>query len=134
MPLFFNKVLRGKPGAPESEKKWYLILKSVGLVRTRQVAKLMADETTLNPKEAEIALVQAGKITGRLLADGHTVELEGIGTFYLTANSLPSDTKEGVTALNLKGVNIRFTPAPELQEAVNKAQLRSADSINLSTK
>ncbi len=134
MPLFYNKVLRGKPGVPDSEKKWYLILKSIGLVRMRQVAKLLADETTLNPKEAEIALVQAGKITGRLLADGHTVELEGIGTFYLTANSLPANTKEEVTALSLKGVNIRFTPAPELKEAVSKAQLKSADSISLTAK
>ena len=115
MPVFFNKVLRGKPGAPDSEKKWYLILKSVRLVRTKKVAKLLADETTLNPKEAEIALVQAGKIMGRLLAEGHTVELEGLGTFNITANSTPSETKEAVTARNLKGIKFRFVPAADLR-------------------
>ena len=52
MPLFFNKILRGKPGSPDSVKKWYVILKSVGLVRTKKVANLLADETTLNHKEA----------------------------------------------------------------------------------
>lgn len=131
MPLFFNRVLRGKPGSPESEKKWYLILKGVGLVKTREVARLLADETTLNPKEAEIGMVQGGKITGRLLKDGHSVQWEGLGTFHLTANSLPSDTKDEVTARNLKGLNIRFTPDPELQAEVNKAQLRPAEGITL---
>jgi predicted histone-like DNA-binding protein len=130
MPVFFNKVQRGKPGAPESDKKWYIIFKSVGLVRTKKVAKLLADETTLNPKEAEIALVQAGKIMGRLLTDGHSVELEGLGSFHLTANSTPSDTKEGVNARSLKKVNIRFSPAPELQTAVNEAELRAFDSFS----
>jgi nucleoid DNA-binding protein len=89
----------------------------------------MADETTLDPKEAELAVALTGKIAGRLLADGHTVELESLGTFYLTANSAPSETKEEVTAHNLKGIKIRFTPAPELLETVNKASLRPASSI-----
>jgi predicted histone-like DNA-binding protein len=129
MTLFFNKMLRGKPGDPSGVKMWYLILKSLGLVRTREVARLLADETTLDPKEAEIALSLAGKITGRLLADGHTVELEGLGTFNVRANSAPSDTKEEVTAHNLKGLKIRFIPAPELVDVVSKASLRPASSI-----
>ena len=130
MPLFYNRVERGNPGNPATPKKWYLILKSVGLVRTKEVARLMADETTLNPKEGEIALSQGGKIVGRLLKDGHTVQLEGLGTFYLTANSLSSETKEEVTARNLKKLNIRFTPDPELQEAIDKAQLKPAADLS----
>jgi predicted histone-like DNA-binding protein len=133
MPLFYNKVSRWKPGVPGSEKKWYLILKSVGLVRTKNVAKLLADETTLNPKEAEIALVQAGKIMGRLLADGHTVELEGLGSFYVTASSSPAETKAELNAHNLKGLSIRFLPCKELKQDVAKAELRSAESIQLAT-
>jgi predicted histone-like DNA-binding protein len=129
MGLFFNKVQRGKPGDPLSEKPWYLILKSTGLVRARQVARLLADETTLNPKEVELAVALTGKIAGRLLADGHTVELESLGTFYLTANSAPSATKEEVTAHNLKGIKIRFTPAPALLERVNDASLRPATGL-----
>jgi predicted histone-like DNA-binding protein len=129
MPLFFNRVLRGKPGAPANEKKWYLVLKSVGLVRTGNIARLTADETTLNAKEAELALVQSGKIAGRLLADGHTVEIEGWGRFHITANSSPSATPEEVNARNVKGLNIRFAPCRELQDAVNAAHLMAADSL-----
>ncbi len=134
MSLFYNKVLRGNPAKPDGPKKWYLILKSTGLKKTKEVARLMADETTLNAKEAEISLSQAGKILGRLLADGHTVELEGLGTFYLTANSVASDTEEEVTARSLKGLNIRFRPDQELQEVVNKAQLKPAKSMDSAAK
>ncbi|MDR0844116.1 MAG: HU family DNA-binding protein [Tannerella sp.] len=133
MPIFFNRVLRGKPGNPDSEKKWYLILKSVGLIRTNKVARLLADETTLNHKEAEVALVQAGKIMGRLLSDGHTVDLEGLGSFFVTANSTASDTKEGVSSRNVKSLNIRFTPCKELKQAVAESSLKPADSIGLNS-
>ncbi len=134
MPLFFNKVQRGNPGDPKSPKKWYLILKSIGLAKSKEVARLMADETTLNPKEAEISLAQAGKVVGCLLKSGQTVELEGLGTFYLTANSAASDTEAEVTARNLKGLNIRFRPDEELQAEVDKAQLKPATNMTPSAK
>lgn len=46
-----------------------------------EVAKLVADETTLNPKEAEKAVYQLEKVMERLLLDGHTVQLGELGSF-----------------------------------------------------
>ncbi|MDR3269883.1 MAG: cadherin-like beta sandwich domain-containing protein [Tannerella sp.] len=53
MPVFYNKVERGNPANPSIPKLWYPVLKSTGLVKERDVARLLAEETTLNPKEAE---------------------------------------------------------------------------------
>ena len=75
MSLLYNKVQRGNPAKPEEPKKWYLSLKSLGMVGEKEVARQIADETTLNPKEAEMALAQFEKILQRLLLDGHTVQL-----------------------------------------------------------
>jgi hypothetical protein len=61
MALFFNRSERGNPGNPSAPKKWYLILKSLGLIKEKQIARQISDETTLNPKEAEIALSQQKK-------------------------------------------------------------------------
>jgi nucleoid DNA-binding protein len=51
------------------------VLKSTGLVKEREVARLLSEETTLNPKEAEMAVYQLLKVVVRLLPDGHTVQL-----------------------------------------------------------
>lgn len=130
MALFFKKTQRGNPSNPDAPKKWYLILKSVGTKRTREVAKEMADETTLNPKEAEISIYQLVKILIRMLKDGHTVQLDDLGTFYLTASSTASDSEDKVTAKNLTGLNIRFKPDKAFLEEINKAQLKPASEMN----
>ena len=50
MPLFYNRVQRVNPRDPKDARKWYPILKSVGQVDEHEVAKLVADETTLTPR------------------------------------------------------------------------------------
>ncbi|MDR3267307.1 MAG: HU family DNA-binding protein [Tannerella sp.] len=44
-------------------------------MKEKDVAKLLAEETTLNPKEAEMTLYQLLKLIVRLLLEGHTVQL-----------------------------------------------------------
>jgi hypothetical protein len=56
MAIFYKKVQRGNPSNPAAPKLWYPLLRSVGMIKEKEVAKLLADETTLNPKEAEMSL------------------------------------------------------------------------------
>lgn len=56
MSVFFNKVERGNPLDATAPKKWYATLKTINQVGESEVAKLISDETTLNRKEAEMAL------------------------------------------------------------------------------
>lgn len=121
MSLLFNKVQRRNPAKPEDPQKWYLTLKSLGMVGEKEVAKQIADETTLNPKEAEMALAQFEKILQRLLLDGHTVQLGDWGFFQLTINCEGAATEKEAIVANVKKINIRFKPGKELQEAINKA-------------
>ena len=43
MPIFYNKTERGNPGNPAAPKRWYPVLKSTGLIKEREVAKLLSD-------------------------------------------------------------------------------------------
>ncbi|HBL73883.1 MAG: DNA-binding protein [Bacteroidetes bacterium GWF2_42_66] len=129
MAIFYNKVERGNPTNPEAPKKWYPVLKSLGMVPEKEVAKQISDETTLNPKEAEIALAQFQKVMIRNLLEGRTVQLGDWGSFHLTLSGTGSDTKEGVTSANVTKINIRFNPGRELTEAISKAQLKPVESL-----
>jgi predicted histone-like DNA-binding protein len=129
MALFFNKVERGNPSDPTAPKKWYAILKSLGQITEKEVAKLVADETTMDRKEVEMAIDRFEVILIRLLLDGHSVQLGDWGSFRLTCNSTPSDTKAEVSAGNITNLNIRFVPGKEMKEAINKATFRAAESL-----
>lgn len=132
MPIFYNKVERGNPGNPDAPKKWYPVLKSTGMVKEREVAKLLADETTLNPKEAEMAISQALKVVTTLLLNGSTVQLGSLGSFRITASTEASDSKEDVTASNIKKLNVRFSESDELKNAMKTAKFVDAATLSAS--
>jgi len=129
MSILFNKVERGNPQDSTAPKKWYPSLRSIDLVPEKEVAKLVADETTLNRKEVEMALDQFEKILLRLLLDSHSVKLGDWGSFRLTCNGEGAATADEVSARNIKGLNIRFTPGAEMRDALSKATFIAAETV-----
>ena len=109
--IYYNKVQRRNPQDPEGARKWYVTLKSRLQVSERELAEEIADEVTLNPKEAEMAFYQLFKVAVRALTDGKTVKLGDLGTIYLTVSSEGADTREEVTAQLVKAVRVRFMPS-----------------------
>jgi len=53
-------------------------------VKEREIAKQIADETTLNPKEAEMAVSQLLKVVVNILLHGGTVQLGSLCLFRVT--------------------------------------------------
>jgi predicted histone-like DNA-binding protein len=129
MSIFFKRVQRGNPSKPAEPKLWYLLLKSVGLVKEKEVAKLLADETTLNPKEAEMAISQLFKVVIRLLLEGHTVQLGELGSFRLIAHSEASETEAEANANKIKSVSVHFTASDALREQIKSATFKDAASL-----
>ena len=129
MSLFFKKVLRKNPQNMTAPGKWYGSLKSVGMKREPEIAILAADGTTLDPKEAELAFSPFGKVVMNLLLDGYTVEIANLGSFRLTASSEGRDTKEELTANQIKNVNLRFVPYEATKDALKKATFKDLETM-----
>ncbi|MDR1678806.1 MAG: HU family DNA-binding protein [Prevotellaceae bacterium] len=129
MAILLNKVERGNPMNKTAPKKWYVVPRTVTQVKENEVAKQIADETTLNRKEAEMALSQFQKVLITNLLAGNSVQLGNWGSFHLTCNSEGIESKEKLTAVALKGLNIRFSPGKELKEALAKATFVFAEDL-----
>jgi predicted histone-like DNA-binding protein len=129
MPILFNKVKRPNPLDRTAPEKWYPSLKTLSRVGEKEIAKAIADETTLNHKEAEMGLSQLQKILIRCLLASYSVQLGDWGTFHLTCNGEGSDTKEEVAAGNIKNLNIRFVPGKALKDALKEATFVFAENI-----
>jgi predicted histone-like DNA-binding protein len=110
-------------------KKWYPILKTLMLLKQKDVAKQISDETTLNRKEAEMALDQLEKVLINNLLAGNSVQLGDWGSFRLTCKSTPADTKDGVSAANIKKLNVRFSAGKLLNDALAGASFIPAESV-----
>ncbi len=128
MSILFNKIERGNPIDASAPKKWYATLKTIKRLEEREVAKEISDETTLNRKEAEMALVQLEKVLIRNLLASNSVQIGDWGTFHLTCNSTGADHKSGVTASSIKGLNIRFVAGKSLKDALAGATFIPAES------
>lgn len=93
--------------------KWYPQSVTVGKpVTTDEVAKRIAAESTASPADTYAVLKALGGVLGDFMANGRTVKLEGMGTFYYTAasNGNGVDTADKVTASQISDVRVRFIP------------------------
>ena len=121
MSIFLKPVQRYNPQKPDEPQKWYPVQYTTKLVDENEVAMMIADETTLNPMEAAMAIRQLRKVVERLLLDGKSVRLGDWGTFNVSLNTEGADTKEALTASNVKKVNVNFQAGADLRAAMQKA-------------
>lgn len=100
--------------------KWYPKSVTVGKpVTTDEVAQRLAKESTVSPADTFAVLKALGGVLGDFMANGRTVKLDGVGTFYYTANASGNgvDSEDKVTATQITGVRVRFIPEVQANSA-----------------
>lgn len=104
---FFKKVKQRING------KWYPRAVTVGKpVTTNQVADRLAQISTVSRADTFAVLKDLAVVLADYMAQGRTVKLEGVGTFYYTTTAAGKgvDTPEEVSAKQITGVRVRFIP------------------------
>ena len=93
--------------------RWYPKSVLVGSpVSTEQLCKRIAAESTASPADVRAVLTALAPIMADYMAQGRSVKLDGIGSFYFTAVTAKGgvDKEEKVTANQIMGVRVRFNP------------------------
>ena len=106
MAVILERLQRKNPIKKEESDKWYVAVKSLQQVEDREVAKLVADETTLNANEVEFVLNQYKKVLLNLLRAGYTVKMGDWASFFLTVNSAGTATREEAGPHSVKKINV----------------------------
>lgn len=104
---FFKKVQQ------KINSLWYPQSITVGKpVSTDQVADRLSQISTVSRADTYAVLKDLGRVMGDYMAQGRTVKLEGVGTFYYTAatNGKGVDAPEKVKSTMITGVRVRFIP------------------------
>lgn len=129
MAILVKPVQRINPADKKAATKWYVTQVTTAQVDETQVAMDLADETTLNPSEAMMAIRQLRKILLRRLLGGESVKLGNWGSFSVTLSSIGTDTKEEVSARNIKGVNLNFQPDEAFKTDLQRATFAWVDKL-----
>lgn len=107
-------------------KKWYPRSILVGKpISTEQVARRLAAESTVAPADVMAVLQALSGVMGDYMAQGRSVQLDGIGYFYFSSDSHGNgvDTPEKVSVNQINGVKVRFTPEISFQRAGTRGKV-----------
>jgi len=104
---FFKKVYR------QISKLWYASAVTVGKpVTTDEVADRLAQISTVSKADTYAVLKDLAGVLADYMANGRTVKLDGLGTFYYTCDTagMGVNSADKVTAAQIKGARVRFIP------------------------
>ena len=115
--------------------KWYPKSVLVGsAITTEQVAKRLAAESTVSPADVRAVLTAFGGVMGDYMAQGRSVKLDGIGSFYFTASTNQNGvaTEKEVTAKLINGVRVRFIPETRFRgSGKGRVSMRSLSDVDI---
>jgi predicted histone-like DNA-binding protein len=117
----------------KSNGKWYPVSVTIGRpVGTDTVAKKLADLSSLSVGDVLSVLKLLGGVMGDYMNNGRSVKLDGVGTFYYTANAEGQgvDSPDKVGAQQITGTRVRFIPETT-RDSSNKVTTRSLVSSDI---
>lgn len=93
--------------------KWIPRPKTVSCYDAKRLAKDIEKESTVSETDVIAVLNAIPKVMTRYLAEGHSVKLDGIGSFYLNFECKKTgvDTPEEVSMDQVTNIKVQFRPA-----------------------
>ena len=94
-------------------EKWIPVAKSVSCYDAKRLAKDIEKESTVSQTDVMAVLNAIPNVMTRYLAEGHSVKLDGIGSFFLTFECKKTgvDTPEEVSMDQVTNIKVQFRPA-----------------------
>lgn len=104
---------------------WTVVSASISQYGTKRLAKDIEKESTVSHADVTAVLTALPTVMRRYLAEGHTVKLDGIGTFFLTVQCTKTgvaDVKK-ISANQITNVKVQFRP--EMESTGRKGKRRN---------
>lgn len=109
---------------PRSEGKWYPRIEHYSTISTKELCRLAAQDSHIEPSEVEYILNGVVKQIKELVFNGHTISIPELGTLSIAADTRTVEDYDDVrcdTLIKKLGLNLRVTP--QLREELKKVKL-----------
>jgi predicted histone-like DNA-binding protein len=118
MSIKLKKLLRKNPQNPLEAQKWYLVQERSGSVGLAEIAKEIADRSSLTFGDVQNVLRNLLDVLPTYIRLGQTIHLEGFGSFHLSVSSDGKATPEELTAHAVRNPHLIFTPSVEMKKSI----------------
>ncbi len=112
---FRYRVKTKRSGIGEKTAKYHAVPIHSGEISTRQLARDLAQRSSLSEGDVLATLVGLSGLVERYLLDGHTVRLEGLGLLSVSATSPGYETPDECTPRRVKAKKICFRASNDLK-------------------
>jgi predicted histone-like DNA-binding protein len=108
-------------------KLWTVSSVSISQYNSKRLAKDIEKESTVSYTDIMAVLTSLPTVMQRYLAEGHTVKLEGIGTFYISVQCSKTgvEKKELCSAEQITNVKVQFRPEMETPSTGRKGKRKN---------
>ena len=129
--LFFNAqhmavpytiVSRVNPGKPKDPVKYYASAKSSGEISIRDLAKEIAEISTMSLPDVIGVLESVVMLVPRHIGHGKIIRLGELGSLRISLHSEGMEKPEEVSAKQIKSNKFVFTPGKDLQKALKNVE------------
>lgn len=122
MPVPYSVVSKGNPGKPEEPKKFYASVSSSGEISLRDLAKEIAEISTMSLPDVIGVLESVVMLVPRHISQGKIIRLGELGSLRISVSSEGREKAEEVSAKNIKSSKFIFKPGKELQKALKNVE------------
>lgn len=104
------------------KKGYYAQVVTKGTIDTQTLCKQIASCCALSTADMTAAIIALSQQLTECLLDGYNVNIEGIGTFSLSAESKVVKKKTDIRAQSVKVKNVNFRSAVSLKKAMQESK------------
>ncbi len=120
MAISFKMVPKKNIMASPPETKYYPCAVHNGEVNLKQLAAIVASQSTVSRADCYAVIVALTQAIGDSLSEGRIVKIEDLGTFQITLQGLPADSPDDLGKSSIKGAKIIYKPSHDLKRTLNK--------------
>ena len=122
MPVSYSVVAKGNPSKPKAPKKYYASAQSSGETSLRDLAKEIAEISTMSLPDVIGVLESVVMLVPRHISQGKIIRLGELGSLRISISSEGVEKPEEVSARNIKSNRFVFAPGKELQKALKQVE------------
>ena len=115
MTLHYRLIQKTNPRDLAAPKKYYANAVTRSDVTLRELAKEIAEISTVSTVDTMAVIESLLQIIPRHVAQGDIVRLGDFGSFSVRISSNGSATEEDFTSALIKGLNLHFRPGKEIK-------------------
>jgi len=120
MSLKYRLVQKVNPTKPTDPKKYYANVVTRGEISLRELAKEVAQISTVSIADVTAVVESLLQIIPRHLGQGEIVRLAEFGSMSVTLSSEGAATPDDFSSNLIKGVNLNFRPGKEINQTLDQ--------------